>query len=105
MADKNLRFLVVDGNTRDGRETHRATYGMAYCESYAAVIREIEIGLPFQFALMGGDGASGWMARKSFTFSSRIASASSDTGGSIAVSASSWNRWFCTMSRSAPDRS
>lgn len=25
-------------------------------------IREIEIGLPFQFALMGGDGASGWMA-------------------------------------------
>lgn len=25
-------------------------------------IREIEIGLPFQFALMGGDGAGGWMA-------------------------------------------
>ncbi|PKP80198.1 MAG: RDD family protein [Alphaproteobacteria bacterium HGW-Alphaproteobacteria-18] len=25
-------------------------------------IREIEIGLPFQFAMMGGDGASGWMA-------------------------------------------
>ena len=25
-------------------------------------IRELEIGLPFQFALMGGDGASGWMA-------------------------------------------
>lgn len=25
-------------------------------------IREIEIGLPFQFAMMGGAGASGWMA-------------------------------------------
>ncbi|MFN3608930.1 MAG: RDD family protein [Hyphomonas sp.] len=25
-------------------------------------IREIEIGLPFQFAMMGGDGASGWLA-------------------------------------------
>ena len=25
-------------------------------------IREIEIGLPFQFALMGGDGTSGWLA-------------------------------------------
>ena len=25
-------------------------------------IREIEVGLPFQFAMMGGEGASGWMA-------------------------------------------
>ena len=47
-------------------------------------------------------GCSGRIDRSSFTFSSRTASASKLAGGSIAVSASTWSRWFCTMSRSAP---
>ena len=32
----------------------------------------------------------------------RIAAASNESGGSIAVIASSWNMWFGTMSRRAP---
>jgi GMP synthase (glutamine-hydrolysing) len=53
-----LRFLVVDGNTRDGRETHRATYGMAYCESYAAVIRDIEPDAVCDLAMPADEGAN-----------------------------------------------
>ena len=48
---------------------------------------------------------TGRMDLSSFTFSSRTASASSDTGGSIAMSESTCSRWFCTMSRIAPDSS
>ena len=33
-----LRFLVVEGNTRGARETHRAAYGRTPSESYAAVL-------------------------------------------------------------------
>ena len=33
-----LRFLVVEGNTRDARQQHAATYGMAPSESYAVVV-------------------------------------------------------------------
>jgi hypothetical protein len=40
--------------------------------------------------------------RSTFTFSSRTASAVIDDGGSIAVSASSCNRWFWNMSRTTP---
>jgi len=40
--------------------------------------------------------------RSTLSFSSRTASGSSDTGGSMATMHSSCNRWFCTMSRSAP---
>ncbi len=47
-------------------------------------------------------GCSGRIDLSSFTFSSRIASASKLAGGSMAVSASTCRRWFCTMSRSAP---
>ena len=47
-------------------------------------------------------GDSGGMARSTFTFSSRTASASKATGGSIATSASSCIMWFWTMSRIAP---
>jgi hypothetical protein len=39
---------------------------------------------------------------KTLTFSSRSESASSDTGGSMAMSATIWSRWFWTTSRSAP---
>ncbi len=37
--------------------------------------------------------------RKTLFFSSLIASGSSEVGGSIAVNASTWNRWVTTMSR------
>ncbi|MHB2166858.1 type 1 glutamine amidotransferase [Alsobacter sp. R-9] len=53
-----LRFLVVDGNTREGRETHRATYGQSYCESYAAVIRDIEPAAVCDFAMPADEGAN-----------------------------------------------
>ncbi len=49
-----------------------------------------------------GPRLRGWMALRTFTFSLRTASASSDTGGSIAVSATSCMVWFWIMSRSAP---
>ena len=42
------------------------------------------------------------MAWMTSAFLSRTASASKEIGGSIAVIASSWNRWLGTMSRSAP---
>ena len=41
-------------------------------------------------------------ARSTFTFSFRTDSAVKSIGGSIAVSASSWSRWFWKMSRIAP---
>lgn len=53
-----LRFLVVDGNTREGRETHRASYGLAYCESYAEVIRGIEPGAVCDMAMPADEGAN-----------------------------------------------
>lgn len=37
-----LRFLVVEGNTRSARETHKAAYGNMLSESYAQVIQDIE---------------------------------------------------------------
>ena len=48
-----------------------------------------------------GASAAG-TACSTFTFSSRTSSARNEIGGSIATSVSSWNMWFCTMSRSAP---
>ena len=50
-------------------------------------------------------GAIGFSARSTFSFSSRTRSASSDTGGSMAIRHSSCSMWFCSMSRSAPDLS
>ncbi len=50
-------------------------------------------------------GPGVWIARSTLTFSLRTASASKSTGGSIAVIAISWSRWFWTMSRIAPARS
>ena len=47
-------------------------------------------------------GVNGGTACSTFTFSSRTSSARNEIGGSIATSVSSWNMWFCTMSRSAP---
>ncbi len=36
-----LRFLVVEGNTRDARQAHKAAYGLTLSESYAAVLQGI----------------------------------------------------------------
>jgi hypothetical protein len=46
------------------------------------------------------DGGS--IACSTFTFSFRTDSDLKSIGGSIAVSASSWSRWFWKMSRIAP---
>src|SRR6266436_4698028 len=43
-----------------------------------------------------------WIAASTSAFSERTECASNFTGGSIATSDSSWNRWFGTMSRRAP---
>jgi len=53
-----LRFLVVEGNTRDAREIHRATYGRTPSESYAAVLQDIEPGLVYDIALPADEGAN-----------------------------------------------
>ena len=47
-------------------------------------------------------GVQGLSERRTFSFSSRIASACELMGGSIAIAQSSCNAWFCTMSRSVP---
>ena len=47
-------------------------------------------------------GWIGWIDCSTLTFSLRIASASKESGGSIATSESTWNMWFWTMSRMAP---
>ena len=39
---------------------------------------------------------------KQLVFSARTASASNEIGGSIAIMARSWKKWFGTMSRNAP---
>src|SRR3569832_405749 len=44
----------------------------------------------------------GRMDLSNFTFSSRIDSVSSESGGSFVASARTCKRWFCTMSRNAP---
>ena len=41
-------------------------------------------------------------ADSTFSFSARSESAENETGSSIAVSASSWSRWFWITSRAAP---
>ena len=41
-------------------------------------------------------------ADSALIFSSRRSRGLNDTGSSIAVSASSWSRWFCSTSRAAP---
>ena len=47
-------------------------------------------------------GPGGRIACRTFTFSLRTESAVKSTGGSIAVSATSWSRWFWKTSRIAP---
>jgi GMP synthase (glutamine-hydrolysing) len=53
-----LRFLVVEGNTRDARQAHKASYGLTQGESYAAVLQEIESEAVCDIALPADEGAN-----------------------------------------------
>src|SRR5690349_12094771 len=53
-----LRFLVVEGNTRDAREAHRAGYGLTPSESYAAVLQSIAPDVTYDIALPADEGAN-----------------------------------------------
>src|SRR4051794_12621515 len=53
-----LRFLVVEGNTRDARQAHTATYGLTQSESYALVLQSIEPDALCDIALPADEGAN-----------------------------------------------
>jgi GMP synthase (glutamine-hydrolysing) len=53
-----LRFLVVEGNTRDARRVHQAAYGLMPSESYAAVLQEIEPDIICDLAFPADEGAN-----------------------------------------------
>jgi GMP synthase (glutamine-hydrolysing) len=53
-----LRFLVVEGNTRDARLAHKAAYGFMPSESYAAVLQAIEPGAVCDLAFPADEGAN-----------------------------------------------
>jgi GMP synthase (glutamine-hydrolysing) len=53
-----LRFLVVEGNTRDARLAHKAAYGFMPSESYAAVLQSIEPGAVCDLAFPADEGAN-----------------------------------------------
>jgi GMP synthase (glutamine-hydrolysing) len=53
-----LRFLVIEGNTRDARQAHKAAYGQMPCESYAAVLQDIEPEILCDVAFPADEGAN-----------------------------------------------
>ena len=53
-------------------------------------------------AVVAARSSCNWTADSTFSFSARSASASNETGSSIAVRASSCIRWFWITSRAAP---
>jgi GMP synthase (glutamine-hydrolysing) len=53
-----LRFLVVEGNTRGARETHKAAYGHMPSESYAQTIQDIERDAICDIAFPADEGAN-----------------------------------------------
>lgn len=53
-----LRFLVVEGNTRDARQAHRAGYGRTLSESYADAIQAIERDCVCDIAFPTDEGAN-----------------------------------------------
>jgi GMP synthase (glutamine-hydrolysing) len=53
-----LRFLVVEGNTRDARLAHKAAYGLMPSESYAAVLHAIAPGAVCDLAFPADEGAN-----------------------------------------------
>lgn len=53
-----LRFLVVEGNTREGREGHRAAYGLTPSQSYASVLNHLAPDAVCDIALPADEGAN-----------------------------------------------
>jgi GMP synthase (glutamine-hydrolysing) len=53
-----LRFLVVEGNTRDARLAHKAAYGSTPSESYAAVLQSIAPDAVCDIAFPADEGAN-----------------------------------------------
>ena len=53
-----LRFLVVDGYLREGRELHRSTYGLAPSASYAEVLKTLEPEAVCDVAFPADEGAN-----------------------------------------------
>ncbi len=53
-----LRFLVVEGNTRDARQQHAATYGMAPSKSYAVVVAGLASDAICDIAFPADEGAN-----------------------------------------------
>jgi GMP synthase (glutamine-hydrolysing) len=53
-----LRFLVVEGNTREGREGHRVAYGLTPSQSYAAVLNHLAPDALCDIALPADEGAN-----------------------------------------------
>ncbi len=51
-----IRVLVVDGNVRADRETHRAGWGMTPSDSYAAAVRSIDSTVAADVALPADEG-------------------------------------------------
>jgi GMP synthase (glutamine-hydrolysing) len=58
MVAMGLRFLVVEGNTRESREAHRAGYGMTPSESYSSVLQSLTPELVCDIALPADEGAN-----------------------------------------------
>ena len=53
-----LRFLVVEGNTRGARQTHREAYGLMPSESYAAVLQDIGRDIICDLAFPADEGSN-----------------------------------------------
>lgn len=55
---KPLRLLVVEGNVREARERHRASFGKSPGESYADVVKSLSPRVICDIALPADDGAN-----------------------------------------------
>lgn len=53
-----MRFLVVEGNTREGRLQHRDMYGMTPSDSYGAVLQSLEPEALYDVAFPADEGAN-----------------------------------------------
>lgn len=53
-----LRFLLVEGNTREDRARHAAAFGAMPSQSYASVLRRIEPDLLYDIAFPADEGAN-----------------------------------------------
>jgi GMP synthase (glutamine-hydrolysing) len=53
-----LRFLVIEGNTREGREGYAQTYGATPADAYGAVLRAIAPGSLYDIAYPADDFAN-----------------------------------------------